>query len=207
MANDGLPPDGEVRLGPVPLPAGKRIFAEMKDDPVLWATDDPVPDVSRVWLALHEIRQETGLVPVALHGPGGEGHPWDDEQLDEEFRCPLSEVDRLDAAQVLAKSLADSLGPDDDDPGAAGANRPLLFAIPRHGTRTGWSAEQSRTGGGARAARPSSNRPGPRPPLSGCAGTRIRWHSDSPGRATGTAPWRNSQSSSDRGKHGSARCC
>lgn len=117
MANDVMPPDGEVRLGSVLLSAGKRISGSMSDDPLLWATSDPVPDVGRVWLALHDMQQETGLVPITLaylRGAAGEGRPWDSGELHDQ--CLLSEVDLLDPAEVLARSWADSLDPEDDDP-------------------------------------------------------------------------------------------
>jgi hypothetical protein len=54
-----------------------------------------------------------------------------------EFGCPLSEVDRLDAAQVLAKSWADSLGPDDDDPGQPEQIAPFSLQFPQFGD-CGW---------------------------------------------------------------------
>ena len=34
--------------------------------PLLWATDEPVPDTGRVWRDLHEMARETGLHPITL---------------------------------------------------------------------------------------------------------------------------------------------
>jgi len=89
-----LPTDGEVQLGAVRLPSGKRICAGTPAEgfnegsgiawmaereaaareyarahpgvPLLWATDAPVPDTGRVWRELHEMAQETGLQPITL---------------------------------------------------------------------------------------------------------------------------------------------
>jgi hypothetical protein len=81
-----LPPDGEVRLGAVRLPPGRRICAETPAEgfnegsgsawmaereaaareyarpgvPLLWATDEPVPETGQVWHELHEMAPETG---------------------------------------------------------------------------------------------------------------------------------------------------
>ena len=137
MANDSMPPaDGEVRLGPLLLPAGKRIFGHMAAEPLLWATSDPVPDVGQVWLALHDMRQETGLVPILLSGVSGSTHPpwrgdqlrpWDTGELEQ---CPLSEVDQLEPGEVLATSWADSLDLDNDDPDQLEVIAPFSLQFP-----------------------------------------------------------------------------
>ena len=45
MATDTLPEEGELRLGAVMLPPGRRIVPqEGPGDPVAWVTTQPVPD-------------------------------------------------------------------------------------------------------------------------------------------------------------------
>ena len=101
MAADTLPEEGELRLGAVMLPAGRRIVPqEGPGEPVAWVTTQPVPDPGRVWSALSDAYLETGLVPVVL--TDGE------QDRDFFFSAPddLAELDRLDAASVLGVSLA-----------------------------------------------------------------------------------------------------
>ncbi len=69
MASNSLPPDGELRIGPVMLPAGRQIHAGYgSGGPVAWATTEPVPDAGRVWAALSAAHPDTGLVPFLLSG-------------------------------------------------------------------------------------------------------------------------------------------
>ena len=101
MATDTLPDEGELRLGAVMLPPGRRIVPqEGPGEPVAWVTTQPVPDPGRVWSALSDAHLETGLVPVVLT----------DGEKDEDFffSAPddLAELDHLDAASVLGVSLA-----------------------------------------------------------------------------------------------------
>ena len=101
MATDTLPEEGELRLGAVMLPPGRRIVPqEGPGEPVAWVTTQPVPDPGRVWSALSDAHLETGLVPIVLT----------DDEKDEDFffSAPddLAELDHLDAASVLGISLA-----------------------------------------------------------------------------------------------------
>lgn len=57
-----LPEDGELRLGSLALPAGRRILA-VAEEPVAWATIAEVPDAGRVWAELSQAHAQTGLVP------------------------------------------------------------------------------------------------------------------------------------------------
>lgn len=95
MALSGLPEDGELRVGPVSLPAGQQITAGYElAVPVAWATAEWVPGPGRIWAALSDVQQETGLVPVLLAGlPPGE----------EDFGYPadVTELGHMDAASVL----------------------------------------------------------------------------------------------------------
>jgi hypothetical protein len=101
VAAADVPADGELRIGSVRLPAGRRIRAgHGSGGPVAWATTEPVPGAGRVWAALSDEHAQSGLVPVLLSGIGGDPErPWDAQ----EFRDPddLTELDHLDAAEVL----------------------------------------------------------------------------------------------------------
>lgn len=161
MELGSIPTDGEVLLGPVRLPPGRRIYAGTRAEgftdvigpawmaameaearmhaergiPLLWATTDPVPDVGRVWLAVHEMAPETGLVPITLAYlgsgldlPGLRGRPWDSGELSDPY--PLSDADRLDAAVLLSEYWEGSLDPDDDDPEQLAEVAPFTWKFP-----------------------------------------------------------------------------
>ena len=104
MTTADVPADGELRIGAIRLPAGRRIRAgHGSGGPVAWATIEPVPDAGRVWAALSEAHAQSGLVPVLLAGIGGDPErPWDTQ----EFRDPddLTELDHLDAAELLREN-------------------------------------------------------------------------------------------------------
>jgi len=101
MTTGDVPADGDVRIGAIRLPNGRRIHAAYgSGGPVAWATVEPVPDAGRVWADLSEASARSGLVPLLLSGIGGDPErPWDTQ----EFRDPddLAELDHLDAAEVL----------------------------------------------------------------------------------------------------------
>jgi hypothetical protein len=101
MTTADVPADGEVRIGAIRLPAGRRVRGrDGQGEPVAWATAEPVPDAGRVWAALSEAHAQSGLVPVLLAGLDGDPErPWDTQ----EFRDPddLTELDHLDAAELL----------------------------------------------------------------------------------------------------------
>ena len=114
MAEGSLPEDGEPRLGSVTLPAGRRVLAEQgSGEPVAWATRQAVPDAGRVWSALSDAHEETGLVPVLLGDDPGEGP--EGLFFDSFFDSPsdVTELDHLDAADVL-KHFWDHALPEDD---------------------------------------------------------------------------------------------
>jgi hypothetical protein len=117
-----LPPDGELELGSLRLPEGRRLlapalFPDFDSGPVLWATSAPVRDAGRTWLALHEARDETGLVPILYSGQMCDG-------------CALNEVDELDPAEVLKECWDSSLDPEDDDPEQLDQVAPFGFSFP-----------------------------------------------------------------------------
>ncbi len=117
MATGMLPADGELRLGPVALPAGRQIASILSGDPVAWATIQDVPDAGRVWAALCDARQQTGLVPFLLAGlDATTTRPWDSGEF--EPPADTAELDHIDAADVL-KERWDGEMYEVDDPGEA----------------------------------------------------------------------------------------
>ena len=101
MTGADMPEDGELQIGSVRLPAGRRIRARYGlGGPVAWATAEPVPDAGRVWAALSQAHPQSGLVPFLLDGiAGSTERPWDKQ----EFGDPddVTGLDDLDAAVVL----------------------------------------------------------------------------------------------------------
>ena len=143
MATDTLPEEGELRLGAVMLPPGRRIVPpDGPGEPVAWVTTQPVPDPGRVWSALSDAHLETGLVPIVLT----------DGEKDEDFffSAPddLAELDHLDAASVLGISLAPARGrqaehgrvPADPRLAATGAHRAGPGQPARRRAAHGWLA-------------------------------------------------------------------
>jgi hypothetical protein len=116
MATASLPDDGELRLGPVRLPAGRRISAGYGyGAPVAWITGQDVPGAGLAWAALSDAQPETGLVPVLLSGLDGQpGRPWDREEFAEP--SDVSDLDALDVTACL-QDLWDDLS-DGEDPEA-----------------------------------------------------------------------------------------
>jgi hypothetical protein len=112
MATESLPEDGEVRLGAVMLPAGRRIVPEHPvhgpSEPVAWVTTEPVPDAGLAWSALSDAYQQTGLVPVLLT----------ESERDAQFffwgPTDLTALNDLDAAEVLT-GLWESRMPAEDE--------------------------------------------------------------------------------------------
>jgi hypothetical protein len=116
MNTAGLPDDGELRLGAVTLPAGRRIGAGAgSGGPVAWITGRAVPGAGRAWAALSQAQPDTGLVPFLLSGlDGTTERPWDRE----EFADPaeVSELGSFDAAACLRDLWADATdGADEED--------------------------------------------------------------------------------------------
>jgi len=84
LVTASVPEEGQLQLGAITLPAGKRVRAGFEPAvPVAWVTRQPVPDAGRVWAGLSAMHQETGLVPFLLgHLRGYPSRPWDDEEFD-----------------------------------------------------------------------------------------------------------------------------
>jgi hypothetical protein len=111
--NTAVPMDGPVQLVSVQLPVGARLGEADDGGPLLWATTRPIPNPGRVWQRLTDIHASTGLAPILLGFLHlDDGRPWDSGELD--GPCDLALVDRLDAAQVIAQSWADSIPSEED---------------------------------------------------------------------------------------------
>lgn len=87
-----LPGDGELRLGSLTLPEGRRVAARSTGKPVAWVTVPLVRDVGRLWSAAWNLHPQTGLAPIVLVEPATElfDRPSD-----------LAALERLSAADVL----------------------------------------------------------------------------------------------------------
>jgi hypothetical protein len=107
MRSAELPDNGPARLGPVDLPAGRRLLAsegpgwevpraEGEEQPLAWVTSVDVPEPGPVWSRLSGLRGQTGLVPVLLDGEA------DEHDYFFYRRADVAEVDGLDGATVLA---------------------------------------------------------------------------------------------------------
>jgi hypothetical protein len=125
MATGTLPEEGELRLGAVMLPPGRRIVPpEGAGEPVAWVTTQPVPDPGRVWSALSDAHLETGLVPVVLT----------DGEKDDDFffrhPCGVAELDHLDAADMLQKLWEHGVSGDWDSDKMAATLAPFSSQFP-----------------------------------------------------------------------------
>src|SRR5262245_38523573 len=101
-----VPPDGELQVGPVPLPAGRRVHAGFPSvTPVAWATSDPLPEPGLTWWQLSAHREQSGLAPILLAGlDRTTTRPWDEEEFGEP--ADVSELGHLSAAELLAEGWA-----------------------------------------------------------------------------------------------------
>src|SRR5262245_9413372 len=86
-----LPGDGAPVVGGIQLPDGHRVLPDPSSasdpsgaaQPVLWVSDNALPDLERWWGMLHWQFPATGLWPVVLDVlDGGGTRPWDTGELD-----------------------------------------------------------------------------------------------------------------------------
>src|SRR5215469_15563139 len=102
MALGELPEDGELRLGGISLPEGRRVVAGFgSGGPVAWVTTAKVPDAARIWAALSDAHAETGLVPF-LASPLDRSfpeRPWDEGEFEDP--ADISSLDDMDVAEFL----------------------------------------------------------------------------------------------------------
>jgi hypothetical protein len=98
-----VPDEGELRLGPVRLPAGRQLRWRA-NDPVAWMTEVQVPEPGLVWSALSVLHGQTGLVPILAPRRRGE----DLEAAAFGEMAMVSEVDQVDVAAILEDRWIDS---------------------------------------------------------------------------------------------------
>lgn len=125
MTAASLPDEGDLKLGPVGLPAGRHVHAGVGvRAPVAWVTREAVPRAGRAWAVLSDAHRDTGLVPFLLgHLAGQPERPWDTEEFYDDPADP-GQVDQIDAGGVLEELWDDKTreaGPDGygEDPGFA----------------------------------------------------------------------------------------
>jgi hypothetical protein len=149
-----LPPDGDLRIGAVTLPAGRRVTPFAARRPVAWITRQPVLDIPRAWAMLSDAHEQTGLVPVSVIGGHAQGtRPWEAGEL---YPLPVCDLDGLDAADVLAASWDSRIpGEEEDDAEAAGERAPFSRRFPGLAPRQDQelaAAERGRAIGSLKAA-------------------------------------------------------
>jgi hypothetical protein len=89
-------------LLPEGLPSGRLITPEQSRRPVLWVSDEPLPDAGPQWARLFALHERTGLYPLLLDTLRGEpGRPWHDGELDPPL--PVSAIDMLSGEGVLRR--------------------------------------------------------------------------------------------------------
>jgi Domain of unknown function (DUF4253) len=136
MASSTIPDDGQLRLGPLTLPAGRRITAGFgSGQPVAWATEQPVPGAGRAWQALSGAHAQTGLVPFLLKGldRGSTARPWDEEEFEDP--ADVSLLNGMNAGQLLKELWDGELsgepdGYEDEDPEYAAQYAPFTRQFP-----------------------------------------------------------------------------
>lgn len=118
----GLPEDGELQLGRVSLPAGRRITADYGNGELIaWTTFEPVANPGLTWHALSQESQATGLVPFLLANlddPIREGgatsaartgrdaaRPWDNGEFSDP--ADVSVLDSVSAADLISEQWED----------------------------------------------------------------------------------------------------
>ncbi|MFC5830667.1 hypothetical protein [Nonomuraea insulae] len=82
------------------LPPGRLVTPERgSDSPVMWVSDQRLPDAGRHWRRLFELRGKTGLYPLLLDPlVDNPGRPWHDGEL---AAAPIGAIDALTAENVL----------------------------------------------------------------------------------------------------------
>jgi hypothetical protein len=119
------------------LPDGRRILAEQgAGEPVAWATRHVVPDAGRVWSALSDAYEHTGLVPVLLAAEPAEVPQGLAFDIFWDSPGDVTEVDHLDAADVLRRMWEGSLEPEEYDDRPPAAREYALFGKQFPGLRT-----------------------------------------------------------------------
>jgi hypothetical protein len=129
VAPKELPDDGPADVHGIRLPAGRRLPpGPASRAPVVWATDEPVD--ADALLALHSAYDLGALVPLVLHGIGGDvgERPWDNAEFG---TTDLGRMESLDPAQLLADWWEMGLpDPEEDEEQTAELLRPFSRTFP-----------------------------------------------------------------------------
>ena len=116
-----LPPEGDLDLAGVQLPAGRLIRPEptglrrigRTPEPALWLSAE-FDDAPAAWLALKDGLDGSGLVPLLLSALEGQpGRPWADGELSPE---DAGVVDGLDLTEVITELWDGGVPDEDEDP-------------------------------------------------------------------------------------------
>lgn len=128
MVADSLPEDGEVRLGPVVLPAGRRHWAveDPGGEPVAWVSQSRLADAGRVWRELSDLHAQTGLMPFLAADQVGPGEDFPT------FCTPfdVAELQHLGAETVLSDMWPHSYPADDREDGVRDAPDDVAWRLP-----------------------------------------------------------------------------
>jgi len=129
-----LPGDGPLALGDVQLPPGRRLYADVQwakrvgsiTQPVIWATDDRIPDAGRLLHSLRPAAAAINLVPLMLQPMDSDPRrPWESGEFSPSDPRPIV---LIDAAAELANGWAASLEGDDEE--LAATVRPFSARFP-----------------------------------------------------------------------------
>ncbi|MBA9007574.1 DUF4253 domain-containing protein [Thermomonospora cellulosilytica] len=97
--------DGPFGVLPPGLPPGRLIVPDEGDwpgGPVMWVSDEPVPDAAALWTRLHESHPETGFYPLLLKTLRDESdRPWHSGELFPP--ASVGAIDVLEAGGVLQR--------------------------------------------------------------------------------------------------------
>jgi len=117
-----LPPDGPIAVGSVRLPAGRRLQGDPQyaargstpvTQPVVWATDQPIPQAGRAVYWLRSTANALNLVPVLLAAMDGEpSRPWDSREFSP---ADPRRASVLDPAAELAKAWSETFDQEDEE--------------------------------------------------------------------------------------------
>ena len=120
--NGALPPEGELEIAGVRLPAGRLIRPGTPRglrrigraaEPALWLSAE-FDDAPAAWLALTGALDGSGLVPLLLSALEGQpGRPWAEGELSPE---DAGVVDGLDLTEVITELWDGGVPDEDEDP-------------------------------------------------------------------------------------------
>ncbi|KQS69270.1 DUF4253 domain-containing protein [Modestobacter sp. Leaf380] len=164
-----LPPAGPLELIGLAVPPGRPVVADFGRGPTptaLWATDEDVPHIRGLWPRFAAAHATTGLWPLVLTGnPGQPERPWAIGELDP---VPVSAVDAVDPAALLARAWQEQFTAGDPQLAPFQTGFPGLQPAPPEGPRV--LSTPTVLGEGARLGLVSCSRPADAVALTGWVG-------------------------------------